>query len=174
MSNYDGYRYANAKRRINGTRWAYDDEIQETLSPIWLHEDHYPACGLPLISDGHMAYVDNKDSHTLILGSTGSKKTRLFAMPMMNIIAKAGESVICTDPKGELYERTSGLFAQEGYKIQVINLRDPLRSNGWNPLLIAREYYELGDKERAISLINDLSATLFPKVSNGKTDPFWQ
>lgn len=174
MSNYDGYRYENAKRRINGTRWAYDDEIHEALTPIWLHENHYPACGLPLISDGRVAYVDNKDSHTLILGSTGSKKTRLFAMPMMNIIAKAGESVICTDPKGELYERTSGLFAQEGYQVLVINLRDPLHSNGWNPLIIAQDYYKQGDKERAISLINDLSATLFPSTAGTKADPFWQ
>ena len=173
MSNYDGYRYERARRKINGTRWAQEDEICENLKSIWLHEDHYDACGIPLISNGHLAYVDDADSHTLILGSTGSKKTRLFAMPLMNIIAKAGESVVCTDPKGELFERTSGLFAQEGYRILVLNLRDPLRSNGWNPLATAQEFYKNGERDRAISLLNDLAATLYPTV--GRTlDPFWQ
>lgn len=174
MSNYDRYRYENARRRITGTRWAYDDEIREELSRIWLMDDHYDACGMPLLSDERTAFVDNRDTHTLILGSTGSKKTRLFAMPMMNIIAKAGESVVCTDPKGELYERTSGLFAKEGYRIVVANLRDPLQSHGWNPLLIAQDYYNAGNRERAISLINDLAATLFPERPNIKADPFWQ
>ena len=174
MSNYDRYRYENARRRITGTRWAYDDEIREGLSQIWLMDGHYDACGIPLISDSRTAFVDNRDTHTLILGSTGSKKTRLFAMPMMNIIAKAGESVVCTDPKGELYERTSGLFAKEGYRIVVVNLRDPLRSHGWNPIITAQDYYSSGEKERAISLINDLAATLFPEHPNAKADPFWQ
>ncbi len=174
MSNYDGYRYEAARRRITGTRWAYDDEIRQNLSQLWLMDDHYDACGIPLISDSRTAFVDDKDTHTLILGSTGSKKTRLFAMPMMNIIAKAGESVVCTDPKGELYERTSGLFAKEGYRIVIVNLRDPLHSHGWNPIITAQDYYSSGDKERAISLINDLAATLFPEHPNSKADPFWQ
>ena len=174
MNNSDSYRYESARRRITGTRWAYDDEIREGLSRIWLADERYDACGMPLLSDGSAAYVDDRDTHTMVLGSTGSKKTRLFAMPMMNIIAKAGESVVCTDPKGELYERTSGLFAREGYRILVANLRDPLRSNGWNPLHTAQSYYGSGDTERAILLINDLAAALFPKVSTAKSDPFWQ
>ena len=174
VSNYDRYRYQKAKRKINGTRWAFDDEIHEKLRPICLLDEHYSACGVPLISDGYTTYVDDKDTHTLILGSTGSKKTRLFAMPMMNIIAKAGESVICTDPKGELFERTSGLFAREGYRILVINLREPLRSNGWNPLATAQDYYRQGDTERAIVLINDLANTLFHANPGFKNDPFWQ
>ena len=173
MNNYDSYRYEKSARKVTGTRWAYDDEITDALSTLWLTDDHYDACGIPLLSNGHTAYVDDRDTHTLVLGSTGSKKTRLFAMPMMHIIAKSGESVICTDPKGELYERTSGLFAREGYQVLVINLRDPARSNGWNPLITAQEHYRNGDRDRAISLVNDLSAMLFPPRERG-VDPFWQ
>jgi hypothetical protein len=40
-------------------------------------------------------------------------------MPMLNIFAKAGESFIATDPKGELYARTSGLMKANGYHIVV-------------------------------------------------------
>ncbi len=81
------------------------------------------ACGAPLISDGNTAWVNNGDNHTLVIGSTGSKKTRLVIMPMIEMIARAGESLICTDPKGELYDRTSGFFAKNGYQVLVLNLR---------------------------------------------------
>ena len=172
MSNYDGYRYNAPRRTLSGTRWAYDDEIREDLTPIWLPDAHYPTCGLPLISDSRTAWVDGTDTHSMILGATGSKKTRLFAMPMMHIIARSGESVVCTDPKGELYERTSGLFKKEGYQLLVANLREPARSHGWNPLYTAKMYYQRGEHDRAISLINDLAASLIPVVS--KKDPYWE
>ena len=174
MSNYDAYRYENARRTINGTRWAYDDEIRDKLSRLHLADEHYAACGMPLISDGDTAYVDDQDSHTMIFGATGSKKTRLMAMPLMQIIARAGESVVCTDPKGELYERTSGLFQREGYRILVLNLRDPLHSNGWNPLTTAQGYYRAGERDRAIGLVNDLGASLYPERNASRQDPFWQ
>ena len=173
MNSADAYRYNQTAQPGQTTRWADDEEIRSGLTPIWLFDERYSACGLPLISDGRTAYVDDSDSHTLVMGSTGSKKTRLFAMPMMNIIAKAGESVICTDPKGELYERTSGLFAREGYRVLVVNLRDPERSNGWNPLLLAQELYRQGERERATILVNDLAATLYPDKGS-RQDPFWQ
>lgn len=52
--------------------------------------------------------MDASDSHTMIFGATGSKKTRLFAMPGIGILVRGGESFVATDPKGELYERTAG------------------------------------------------------------------
>lgn len=170
---YDAYRYEINPQGIAGTRWASEDEVREKLSRVNLHADHYSACGLPLISDGHTAYVNNADSHSLILGSTGSKKSRLFVMPMMEMIARAGESVLCTDPKGELYERTSGLFAQEGYNIMVLNLRDPLRSDGWNPLFAALRYKKKGNFDMVASTISDLSNSIFPTRPRGSEDPFW-
>ena len=174
MPNYDAYRYDKTARRVSGTRWATDEEIRESLEQVNMAAPHYGACGLPLISDGRIAYVNNSDSHALIMGSTGSKKSRLFVMPMMQIIARAGESVVVNDPKGELYERTSGLFKREGYDIQVINLRTPLRSNGWNPIRYAYELYHHGHEEEATSLINDLSTSIFRTKANSKIDPFWE
>lgn len=171
MDNH-AYRYETESNAGAGTRWAEDSEVRGALTRVDLTEEHIPACGLPLISDGHIAYVDNTDSHSLILGSTGSKKSRLLVMPMMEMIAKAGESVLCTDPKGELYERTSGAFAKAGYRVLVINLREPLRSNGWSPLHMAADLGRRGDMDQAFSVINDLAATLFPLL-NRHVDEFW-
>ena len=43
---------------------------------------------------------------------------------MINMFAKAGESFIVTDPKGELYAKTSGLVKSKGYKTVVLNFRN--------------------------------------------------
>lgn len=172
-SHYDSYRYETTSQMTGGTRWASDDEIQEYLSEVNLFEKHYRACGLPLICDGHTAYVNNSDSHGLIIGSTGSKKSRLFVMPMLEMIARAGESAIVTDPKGELYDRTSGLFSREGYAIKVLNFRDPEHSNGWNPLYTAYLLNKAGRKDKALEMFADLSNFLYYDKPGSKMDPFW-
>ena len=174
MPNYDAYRYDNSERRVSGTRWATDSEMCESLSRVNLTAETYPACGLPVISNGRVAYVNNTDAHALIMGATGSKKSRLFVMPMLSMMAKAGESVVVNDPKGELYERASGLFAALGYKVQVINLREPLRGNGWNPIRHAYELHRDGYSEQATALINDLAASIFATKAGAKVDPFWE
>jgi len=173
MNGYNAYRYESDNLLPGGTRWEYEDVIRENAARVDLMQTHYGASGLPLMSDGRVAYVNNSDAHGLIIGATGSKKTRLFAMPMMQMFARAGESVICTDPKGELFEKTSGLYAREGYHIQVLNLRDPLRSNGWNPLLEAAKLWRSGEKERSSALINDLAASIYPDRQGTQLDPFW-
>ena len=92
-------KYQNINRE---TRWATTDEIKRSCTRVNLNDKNYPAAGLPVMIDGHEAYVDSNDTHTLIFGATGSKKTRLFCMPMLNYFVKAGESFVVTDPKGEL------------------------------------------------------------------------
>lgn len=168
--NYKFGRYVNSKQE---TRWATEDEIQSAGAYLNLGEEEYPAAGLPLLSDGKEAYVDDKDTHSLIFGATGSKKTRLFCMPMLNMFAKAGESFIVTDPKGELYTKTSGLVEQKGYKTVVLNFRDIGKGDAWNPLALPYEMYKSGGQDEAISMLNDfVSIIAEPQIKNSK-DIFW-
>lgn len=173
MRNYDAYRYGYEPIGRASARWADRRELEKRLIRIDLEEEKYPASGLPLLSDGRVAYVNSDDSHGLIMGSTGSKKSRLLAMPMMEIFARSGESVIVTDPKGELYDRTSGLFAKEGYRIQVINLREPHFSNGWNPMNEAIELYRSGREDAANASLTDFANLVFPQ-REGSYDHFWE
>ena len=46
-------------------------------------------------------------------------------MPLVYILGAAKESMIISDPKAEIYHRTSGYLKNEGYEIRVINLREP-------------------------------------------------
>lgn len=83
--------------------------------------------------------------HGLIIGATGSGKTTTFINPMIQILAKsdAGSSMIVTDPKGELFQMHSKFLTERGYKVMVLDLRDPYSSFRWNPLSDIYDRYQL-------------------------------
>ncbi len=171
MSYYRYGRYVNSDQE---TRWATVSEIKKSGKKIDLEADAYPAGGIPLLYENGYLWVDDQDTHTLIFGATGSKKTRLFCMPLLNILAKAGESFICSDPKGELYNKTSGLVRSMGYKTVVLNFRQIGHGDMWNPLFIPRNLYHSGYTEKATSMLSDFIAALAaPMMESSKGDPFW-
>ena len=153
-------------------RMASQEEIKESLYRI-ARDDVNPAYGgIPLFSDETSVYVEKDDAHSIIFGITGSKKSRLIGMPALRIYAMAGESFIANDPKGELYERTYSLLNEQGYKIVVINLREPARSNSWNPLQMPYLQYSDGQKDKAIEFVRDMADCI---THNGHSmEPYWQ
>jgi type IV secretion system protein VirD4 len=157
------------------TRWADISEIESSdkVRRINIEDEDYEFGGIPLSCDGKTALIDAFDSHTIIFGSTGSKKTRLFGMPLIKILAKAGESFIVSDPKGELYDETSGIVAEKGYKMYVVNFRNLSTSDNWNPLTIIHDLYHSGQIDVAIELINDLKTILAePQMKESKDKYF--
>lgn len=83
--------------------------------------------------------------HGLIIGATGSGKTTTFINPVIQVLAStaAGSSMICTDPKGELFALHSGFLVKRGWKCMVLDLRDPYQSFRWNPLEDIYERYQI-------------------------------
>jgi type IV secretion system protein VirD4 len=154
------------------SRWASETEIISSLHKIDLNNNSKCSGGIPLFSDSGSVYVEDKDSHSLIIGSTGSKKTRLIGMPALHLFALSGESFIATDPKAELYERTQPLLKKNGYRIFVLNLRDPLNSNAWNPLMVPYRLYWAGQCDRALEFLTDMSNCMTKE--NHTNDPYWQ
>ena len=69
-----------------------------------------------------------------VVGSSGTGKSRVVIRNALFQMMINGESVVLTDPKGELYADTAYLFALYGYEIKVLNLVDIERSDGWNPM----------------------------------------
>ena len=112
-------------RRQVDSRWATIDEIKETAKKIDLKNEVVEGAGIPIIVEGEgnkEIFVDDSESHTLIIGSTGSGKTRRIIMPLLNILTLNNESMIITDPKGELLEQVGGLMKEKGYKVISLSL----------------------------------------------------
>lgn len=157
--------------RINNTRFMTQNEMAEQLTAIEL--DSRAECkkgGIPLLVKDGKVYVDAQDNHSIIFGATGSKKTRLFGMPSVELLTRAGESFVVTDPKGEIYEKTSDAARQRGYQIYCLNLRNLKFGDTWNPLTLPYDYYNHGEKGKALEMISEFARLL---AGENVQDPFW-
>ena len=67
-----------------------------------------------------------------MLDGSGSGKSASYVIP--NAYQLLG-SYVFTDPKGELYDKTAGYLKSKGYDIKVLNLVNPQKSDGYNPLM---------------------------------------
>ena len=162
-----------SKKEKGYSRWATDKEFQKGLEVVNIKDSKIPAAGIALHSKKGKMWVDNGEDHYLVMGATGSGKTVIVAKPMIKLLAKHNESMILTDPKGELYEETAELLKSEGYNIITLNFRDPGRGNAWNPMSLPYKLYKDGNTDKAIELLDDLALNiLYEEKSSG--DPFWE
>ena len=164
------------KKEKNYSRWAKDKEIQYGLDvrevdPLSPKAD---AAGIPLIMNPKKVWVDNGGYHNLVIGSTGAGKTQTTVLPMVNLLAKHDESMIITDPKGEIYENTSNYLKSLGYNIILLNFRDPQQGNAWNPMSLPYSLYKNGDIDKSIELLEDLAANIIHDPQAKGQDPFWE
>lgn len=155
------------------SRWCTDKEMKEKLSKINIKDKVYKASGIPLINDGKSIWVDNGDSHNIVIGSTGAGKTQDIVHPMVKVLAKNGESMIITDPKAEIYKEHAGLLKALGYNIIVLNFRDPQRGNCWNPLALPYKLYKEGNTDKAMELLDDVASNILYE-EGGNKDAFWE
>ena len=96
----------------------------------------------------------------MIIGTTGSGKTRRLVLPLIKILAKKGESIIVTDPKGELYDHNANFLRDKGYNVIVLNLRNPQQGNAWNPLQMPYKLYKGSNPDKATELLDDLAINI--------------
>ena len=144
------------------------------IKKVHLKDDTYEAGGIPVINDGKDAWVDaSGQPHSLIMGASGSGKTQAFMFPLIKILGRAGESMIVTDPKGELYEACGSLLKEKGYKIILINFRDPKEGAAWNPFSYPYRIYKEGNADKANELLQDLASNILIDPNN-KAEPFWE
>jgi len=154
------------------SRFASQGEIRESLQRIAFDDANPKYGGIPLDSEEGAVYVEQDENHSLIFGSTGSKKTRLIGMPAMQMFAMAGESFIATDPKAELYRKTYKTLKDRDYRIFVLNLRDPMQSNAWNPLHIPYLQFKNGEKDKSTEFVIDTAGYI---AKGGMSrEPYWE
>ncbi len=156
------------------SNWAKDKDMKKQLQLVHPSDETIEAGGIPLINDGKDIWIDSSGYHNMIIGSTGSGKSQALSFPFIRVMAKAGESMIITDPKGELYEGTATELRQRGYNIVLLNFRDPQKGNCWNPFSLPYKLYKEGNTDKATELLEDLAKNILYDESNKGADPFWE
>ena len=171
----EGIGIETSKKLKGYSRWAKEKEIMDykDTEMISVHDEKLTKCGVPIMYKGDNVWVDNGENHTLVIGSTGSGKTQCIILPTVKYLARAMESMIITDPKGEIYEKTSEMLREKGYQILLLNFRDPQKGNAWNPMDLPYQMYKNGNQDKAIELLDDLAQNILYDESN-KDDPFWE
>ena len=164
---------AGEKDEKGFSRFSTDKEAQETLKKIKIKSDTYEYAGVPIKNDGTYIWLDPGESHNIVIGSTGAGKTQDIVHPLVKILAKKGESMIITDPKSEIYKESAGLLKKLGYKIVILNFRDPQRGNCWNPLSLPYRLYKSGDTDKAMELLDDVASNILYE-EGGQKDAFWE
>lgn len=199
----DHYTLNNIKSRTVGdgqhgtARWATEQEIRSNYALVpfqvadWRAGKNLPeAQGLVLGSrdsrkGGITALVDSDDIHCLMIGASGVGKTAYFLYPNLEYACACGMSFFATDTKGDL-ARNYGAVAEKyyGYRVSVVDLRNPTRSDGYNLMTLINRYMDKALREHSIeaygkaeNLINILAHSIIsPKgeESRGQNDYFYK
>ncbi len=105
--------------------------------------------------------------HMAVYGATGSGKSACFSFNYIMQSVKAGESLIMTDPKAELFSMTARYLHDKGYIVRVFNLIDFENSDSWNCLA------EIGEDPIMAQIF---ASVVIANTSEGKrsSDPFFE
>lgn len=112
------------------------------------------------------------NANIAVFGASGSMKTRAYCINrILQSVARGtvngeakGESLIITDPKSELYEKTSEYLRDQGYVVKVFNLVTPESSDSWNCLT------EIEGDELMAQLFCDV---IIKNTGSERGDHFW-
>ena len=156
------------------SRWLKEKEMKKAFKvcKVGVAAQDADVAGVVFINNGKDMWVDDGENHTLVIGTTGSGKTTAVVDPLIYSLCKHRESMVCTDPKGEIFKNHAELLKARGYKIVILNFRDPAKGNAWNPLSLPARMYKAGNTDKAIELIDDVASNIV-KEKNPQ-DPFWQ
>lgn len=157
--------FARSKTGAYGTAsWMTKQEIKENLEVADIED----AEGVILGELNGKAVCMPKDTklnrHIAVFGASGTMKSRAVIRNALFQALKQNESVVITDPKGELYADTAELYKQNGYEVKVFNLVNPEHSDSWNCMS------DLGGDTLMAQVLTNV---IIGNTSSGKGDHFW-
>lgn len=159
---------------MNNSAWTTKNELMEKLTKI-NHESNIEKSGIPMMYDEENLYIDTREAHTLVIGSTGSGKTQSTLLPQLRLAIRAGESFVLNDVKSEMYDMVKDDLEKEGYNKIIIDLEKPNNGNKYNPLSIYKILYNKGYKDKALDALENTARYLLSDMNiNKNADPFWE
>lgn len=126
----------NNKNEHGSARWSSIGEIKKNFRKEDLN--HLNKIGFPIYFDKFLnkVWFDDETPHWCYLGSSGSGKSSTSVIPLCSFLAnaKTKRSVFVTDPKAEIFSKTSKMFENNGYKVLTVDFRCPEKSKKINLL----------------------------------------
>lgn len=104
------------------------------------------------------------NANIAISGASGTGKSRSVSRNLILQAARRGESLICTDPKSELYDSMSQYLRDEGYTVKVFNLIQMEHSDSWNCL---------GEVQGNELMAQTFADVVLKNTSGDHPDAFW-
>lgn len=133
------YHYSEVTENFPGSVW-YDQLPRTELTGV-LKSNRYV--------DGRLLQIySEKENHVGVIAGTRLGKTTSYVIPTIISFARSRQKrgMIISDPKGEIYRHTAATLKKEGYKVLLVNFRDYLHSECWNPITpIYRKYQSVFD-----------------------------
>ena len=105
------------------------------------------------------------NKHIAVFGASGTMKSRGVIRPALFQAIRRGESVICSDPKSEIFADTAELFRKNHYTVRVFNLLRPELGDSWNPM------YDLNGDTLTAQILADV--IIANTTGDGKGDHYW-
>ena len=172
----NGIKFKTVGDGQHGTaRWATAQEVKKTFANVpfdvasWRERKNLPEVqGLILgsVQRGKRldALVDCDDVHCLMIGASGVGKTAFFLYPNIEFACACGMSFLILDTKGDL-ARNCGRIAQKyyGYRVSVVDLRKPIRSDGNNLMTLVNRYMDVA-REHPDNLAARAKAEKYAKI----------
>lgn len=152
-------------------RWNTVNEIKRRF-----HETTDPVNGAgPVVYvENGRKYSDDSESHIAVIGRTGRGKTQCCVLPQARNIADKNESMIISDPKGQIYKMIR-CFLGSHYQVFCLDFRNPRKSpTKWNPLSTPYRLFrskDPDDNDIASSMLSELWNGVYPY--DGHSDKFW-
>lgn len=117
-------------------------------------------------------YIDD-NIHSLIVGATRSGKTRSIVLQTVGNLGLAGESMIISDPKAEIYHYTSEFLKKQGYKIITLDFKNPSKSSKYNFLQPVIDAVNRDDYRKAEEYAWDITQALVGN-EDSKMEKIWR
>ena len=158
------YRSDHEKRRPGGEYGTAKWEAAETMNQKYADKDGPNVILTQHVSIGMDGYKHQRNLNVLVVGGSGSGKTRYFCKPGL---MDANCSYLVADPKGEMLRSTGHFLKSQGYDIKVFDLIHPRQSDGYNPFRYIREEPDV------LKLMDNLVKNTTPP-KGASNDPFWE
>lgn len=164
------FRRKNAKKFRQGeeygsARWGNEKDIAPYIDPVFENNVILTQTERLMMSSRPKDPKYARNKNVLIIGGSGSGKTRFYVKPnLMQMTPNV--SYVVTDPKGTILIETGKMLVDGGYKIKVLNTINFNKSMHYNP------FHYIRNERDILKLVNTIIANTKGEGDKSGED-FW-